>query len=186
MTFEYDSVSQGGDLDTQSADTPEEAITKTFSSPWNLERITYDKNKPCHHFRMKDAHVTVYVCEHEEACSECGSDDPFEPEIVGCKTCCKEVKSVIEDAERYAGRRYAGRLPVYRVTKDEPIGICIGFRPDLVKCDAFYLDEDNGGEFVHITNGCLVHVDRIPEGAEPDLLIWRTFDEFNVWAKENS
>jgi hypothetical protein len=74
-------------------------------------------------------------------------------------------------------------MKAYRVTTDEPQGVCIGFKPALTECDEFDLLCDNGGDFVHIGDGTL-RINRLPEGAEPDLMIWRTPDEFDEWAEE--
>lgn len=57
------------DLDDQLADTPQEAIKKTFSSPdWYLDRITSDEYQSCWHFKLKDAQLTVYVWENDSVC----------------------------------------------------------------------------------------------------------------------
>jgi hypothetical protein len=65
MRCEYDS-GKIVDLDDQVAETPQLAISKTFSSPdWHLVRITSDDYQSCWHFRLKDAKLTVYVWEND-------------------------------------------------------------------------------------------------------------------------
>lgn len=76
-------------------------------------------------------------------------------------------------------------LKIYRVILDEPVGVCVGFEPKgfEFEYDLFYLNEDNGGDFVHIENGKIT-INKIPQGAEPDLLIWRTHEEFEAFKTE--
>ena len=84
-----------------------------------------------------------------------------------------------------AREHFPTSLRVYRVITDEPQGVCIGFEPELVKYDTFCLDEDNGGDFVHILYNGTILINKLPEDAEPDLIVWRTQEEFLSWMEEN-
>lgn len=93
-------------------------------------------------------------------------------------------------------------MKAYRVTTDEPQGICIGFKPGLTECDEFELVEyDYPAEtelyvFISLDGKRLAltvddnyghrkenHPDW-PEHSEPDLMVWHTPDEFDAWAEE--
>ena len=53
------------EFDTLEADGPDEAMAKIFSTHWDHIDTTSDGVLSCFHYRMKDAHVTVYVWEVE-------------------------------------------------------------------------------------------------------------------------
>lgn len=93
------------DLDDQLADTPQEAIQKSFSNPddWYLDRITSDEYQPCWHFKLRGTNVTVYVWENDSVCPECGAEDPFKPNKEYCATCRSEAYETVRDAEIRAG-----------------------------------------------------------------------------------
>lgn len=91
-------------------------------------------------------------------------------------------------------------MKAYRVTTDEPQGICVGFKPALTDCEEFELVEyDYPAEselyvFISLdTKDLAITVDdnfnrrkgHWPDWSEPqDLMIWHTPDEFDAWAEE--
>lgn len=89
------------DLDVVVAKSPEEAIENTFhSKDWEQVNTTYNDYQPCYHFRIKDAALTIYVWEDDDYCCPlCGSRDPFEPKIDGCKSCYDTASEVVQEME---------------------------------------------------------------------------------------
>lgn len=82
----------------------------------------------------------------------------------------------------------------FRVVLDEPVGICVGFKPKQtdLNMDEYELLSDDKGSNVFILDGKIVvsksgdlHNYEQTQYPEPDLLIWRTPDEFNEWYDEN-
>lgn len=64
LRFQYDhSDDPPIDLETVKAEGPDEAMAKVFNSKWEQVDTTTDGVLVCYHYRMKDAHVTVYVWE---------------------------------------------------------------------------------------------------------------------------
>jgi hypothetical protein len=82
-----------------------------------------------------------------------------------------------------AREHFPASTTVFRLVNNEVQGICIGFEPETDSdWEVYCLDEDNGGQYVHILDNGLLSINKIFEGAEPDLLIWRTHEEFERWA----
>jgi len=85
--------------------------------------------------------------------------------------------------------RIAAANTAYRVITDEPVGITIGFEPKGFEYDEFQIQSDDGGDNVYIQeDGETLIISKDPnlngEFPEPDLLIWRTPDEFKSWIAE--
>jgi hypothetical protein len=72
----------------------------------------------------------------------------------------------------------------YRVITDEPQGICIGFIPDGVESDEYDLVSDDGGQYVRIDGHNLSIISDQGQATEPELMIWRTPEQFNLWMQE--
>lgn len=75
----------------------------------------------------------------------------------------------------------------YRVVTDEPVGVAIGFEPAGFGYDKFVLKSDDGGENVYIDSGEITISKDSNLGEqypEPDLLIWRSPEEFEEWKSE--
>ena len=82
-------------------------------------------------------------------------------------------------------------MKAYRTVRDEPIGVAIGFKPEGEVADEYELAHDSGGEFVFIDGDQIsiwgarsFQTYRGRHTAEPDLLIWRSPEEFAVWKRE--
>lgn len=80
----------------------------------------------------------------------------------------------------------------YRIITDEPVAIAVGFIPKGTEFEEYDLISDDGGEFVFIEGKNILiskdehRVGQKSEWPEPDLLIFRSKDEFNEWMTENN
>jgi hypothetical protein len=77
----------------------------------------------------------------------------------------------------------------YRVVMDEPVGLCLGFRPRGTLGDDWPVI-DKGGDEVFCNGTAMLIVDKEAkwpsEGweKEGDLLVWRTPDDYYRWLTE--
>ncbi|MFA5202935.1 MAG: hypothetical protein WC708_00780 [Lentisphaeria bacterium] len=81
----------------------------------------------------------------------------------------------------------------YRIITDEPVAVTVGFVPEGTEFDEYDLISDDGGEFVFIDdeNNMSIskdghNINQDPEWPEPDLLIFRSKEEFDEWMTENN
>ena len=82
-----------------------------------------------------------------------------------------------------------GKTIGYRVVTDEPQGVTIGFEPPKgVDYDVFEIVSDDGGDNVFVTgDGNMIISSEQEMGGqypEPDLMVWRSPEEFNEWYRE--
>lgn len=82
----------------------------------------------------------------------------------------------------------------YRIVTDEPLGIAVGFVPEGAEYyDEFDVTSDDGGGFVFISPDATSlfiskerhHPGQNPEWPEPDLLVFRSPDDWESWKAEN-
>lgn len=80
-------------------------------------------------------------------------------------------------------------MKAYRVITDEPMGICVGFKPEKWVTDEFDVVSDDGGSNVFITGGLITISSKSTLHwrdfyQEPDLVVWRTPEQFAQWEEE--
>lgn len=75
-------------------------------------------------------------------------------------------------------------MKAYRVVRDVPIGVAVGFKPEGEWTDEYELVSDSGGEFVFIYGSRMGIKDSSAIQAEPDLHVWRSPEEFAEWKQD--